>query len=66
MADQQGGERQDEQISREIRNITRDGRAACEELLDLARRCNIPPGRIGQLCNEMDIRVAACQLGCFR
>ena len=63
MADKQ---QDDQQLREEIRGMAAGGRAACKGLLELAERTNVSPGRIGQLCNEMDIRVAGCQLGCFR
>lgn len=67
MADRQEPDKQqDESIRQTIRDLAAGGKAACNDLLELAQRTNTSPGRIGKLCDEMDIRVAACQLGCFR
>jgi len=55
-----------EEIKRKILEAARDGRAACKALLALADETGTPPGEIGRLCSEMDIHIAACQLGCFR
>ena len=54
-----------EEIKQKILKAARDGRAACEVLLELAERTQTPPREIGRLCSEMDIHIAACQLGCF-
>ena len=55
----------EEQIRQSIERTARDGRVACRQLLELAERTATPPERIGQLCNEMGIRISNCQLGCF-
>ncbi len=54
----------EEDIRRLINEAATDGRVACKFLLDLAARTDTPAGRIGEICNEMDIRVSDCQLGC--
>lgn len=55
----------EEQIRQSIERAAANGRVACGLLLELAERTATPPKRIGQLCDEMDIRIANCQLGCF-
>lgn len=55
----------DEDLREAIRRLADDGRAACGALLALAERTGVPPGRIGRLCNELGVRVRACQLGLF-
>ncbi|MDY6914221.1 MAG: hypothetical protein SVT52_07190 [Planctomycetota bacterium] len=54
------------QIRQSIQQAARDGKVACKVLLELAERMETPPKQIGQFCNEMNIRIAGCQLGCFR
>ena len=55
----------EEDIRQLIGAAARDGRVACKFLLDLAARTDTPAGRIGEMCDEMGIRVSGCQLGCF-
>ena len=55
----------DEGLRRAIQEAAKDGKVPCKFLLDLAARTATPPARIGQLCNEMDVRIRSCQLGCF-
>ena len=53
-------------IKQKILEVAKDGRAACKVLLELADKTGTSPREIGRLCSEMDIHIAACQLGCFR
>lgn len=55
----------DEELREAIRRAAIDGRAPCKAMLDLAERTGTPPARIGALCDEMNVRISACQLGCF-
>ena len=56
----------EEQVREAIQAKAADGRAACKALLDLAVETQTPPRQIGRLCDEMGIKIVACQLGCFR
>jgi len=55
----------DQELRAAIQELTAESKAPCKALLDLASRSGRTPGEIGRLCNEMDIKVRACQLGCF-
>jgi hypothetical protein len=57
---------EEEQLRTDVRQLATNGRANCRQLLDLARRTGASPEDIGRLCNEMNIRISNCQLGCFR
>ena len=41
------------------------GKVACAFLLDLAGRSGTSPKEIGELCEQLNIRIRTCQLGCF-
>jgi len=56
----------EEQLRAAIRELAGDSKAPCRGLLQLAERTNTPPRDIGRLCDEMNIRIVACQLGCFK
>ena len=56
----------DEELRRAIQQLAPDGKAGCKSLLELARQKDVGPGQIGRLCNEMNIKIRGCQLGCFR
>ncbi len=44
-----------------------DGRKKlmCVEAFALAKQFNVPPARIGTICNQNNIKICKCQLGCF-
>jgi hypothetical protein len=54
-----------EKIIERIRASATDNRLACEKAHSLAAELNISLREIGALCNELKIRISACQLGCF-
>jgi len=39
---------------------------ACIHALQIAADFNLDPREIGQICNELSIKISACQLGCFK
>ena len=46
----------------------RDGdtmRLPCSWALLIAERFDVDPSIIGSLCNEQNIKITGCQLGCF-
>jgi hypothetical protein len=40
-------------------------RLACSEAFKISRDLEIPVDAVGKACNELGIKVVACQLGCF-
>lgn len=52
-------------IIEEIRRSSENNRLSCEKAHALAKELNVPLQEIGKLCNELKIKIAACQLGCF-
>ncbi len=37
----------------------------CAQALSLAAELGVEPARIGQICDQENIRLGRCQLGCF-
>ena len=54
-----------EQIIESIRAASIDGKLTCEKAHALASELKVPLKEVGALCNDLKIKVAACQLGCF-
>lgn len=54
-----------ERLIEAVRNAAQDGRLSCEQAHDLGRELDVPLRDIGAICNELKIKVTACQLGCF-
>lgn len=42
-----------------------NNRLSCEKAHELSRLHEIPLREIGAICNELNIRISSCQLGCF-
>jgi len=55
----------DQELRDAIQELAAESKAPCKALLDLAARSGRTPAEIGRLCNEMGIKVRACQLGLF-
>jgi hypothetical protein len=49
-----------------VRQAAEDGRMGCARALDLAKRLEVPPALVGRVCDRLGIKIASCQLGCFR
>jgi hypothetical protein len=41
------------------------GRLTCEKAHELGKELDVPLQEIGAICNELNIRIKDCQLGCF-
>jgi hypothetical protein len=54
-----------EMIVEAIQTASENNRLSCEKAHELARDLNISLPEIGAICNELKIKIAACQLGCF-
>jgi hypothetical protein len=54
-----------EKIVEAIQMASVNNRLSCERAHELAKKLNISLQEIGALCNELKIKIAACQLGCF-
>jgi hypothetical protein len=53
-------------LDREVQNAAKDGRLACAAAFELARKNGVSPKEIGDACNRVGVKIAACQLGCFK
>jgi len=48
------------------REIEGRKRLTCAEAFALARRLDVPISRIGRVCDDNNIKISNCQLGCFK
>jgi hypothetical protein len=48
-----------------VRRAAKDNRLSCEAAHQIGKELNVPLQEIGTVCNELKIKIAACQLGCF-
>jgi len=49
-----------------VEALAAEGKAPCRRLLELAERTGVAARDVGRLCDEMHIKIVACQLGCFK
>jgi len=54
-----------EKIREALQAASRQNRLSCEQAHDLAKELNVSLKEIGVQCNELKIKITACQLGCF-
>lgn len=52
-------------IEGKVRAKAPKGKIKCAEAFALAREENVSISRIGEALNELEVKVANCQLGCF-
>ena len=53
------------QLMEKVRTAAKDSEISCPMALGLAREMGISPKELGDLLNEMKIKIDSCQLGCF-
>jgi hypothetical protein len=54
-----------EQLIEAVKKAAVENRLTCAQAHALAEELRVSLGEIGALCNELGIKIAACQLGCF-
>jgi hypothetical protein len=52
-------------LTEKVKALSKDGKISCKQALKLAEEEGISSRDIGTLLNELKIKVASCQLGCF-
>jgi hypothetical protein len=55
-----------EGIKAEVEKRAREGRISCKEALKLANELGVSPAEVGRAADELKIKIAGCQLGCFK
>jgi hypothetical protein len=53
------------QVLEKVNAATEDGKITCPRALAIARETGISPKELGDLLDEMKVKIDACQLGCF-
>jgi hypothetical protein len=52
-------------VTEKVKVLSKSGKISCKQALKLAEEEGISSREIGTLLNELKIKVAGCQLGCF-
>ncbi len=59
----------DEIVSAVLEKTFKDGekvKLACAAAFTIADQFGVNPSEIGSICNDRNIRICHCQLGCFK
>lgn len=54
------------ELEKKIRESLVGGKLPCAVAFKIAKELKVAPKDIGQAANEMEIKICACQLGCFK
>jgi hypothetical protein len=54
-----------EKVTQKVESMSKNGKISCKQALKLAEEEGISSRDLGNLLNEIKIKVAGCQLGCF-
>lgn len=54
-----------EQIIVRVKEESKDGKISCTAARRVAEEMKVPPRVIGTLCDEIEIKIMGCELGCF-
>ncbi len=55
-----------EAVTGAAKDIEGKKRLACAQAFELASGLDVPLSQIGEICNDNDIKICSCQLGCFQ
>ena len=56
----------DDEIKSVIKERSNEDGINCATIFSISNQHTIPLKKIGELCNEMKIKIRNCQLGCFK
>jgi len=54
-----------ETVIEKVKAHSKDGKIACMQVFKISEEENISKKDLGEMLNELKIKVANCQLGCF-
>ena len=55
----------EDEIVAKLREAAKEGKITCAMAQKIAVENKVPMKRVGDLLNQMKIKIAQCQLGCF-
>ncbi len=55
-----------DKIKRVVTEKAKDGKLSCPAARKIAEELGVPPQKVGEVCNELKIKLYGCQLGCFK
>lgn len=55
----------EDEIAAMLKETAKEGKISCTMAQEIAIKNKIPMKRVGDLLNQMKIKIIQCQLGCF-
>ncbi|HME43727.1 MAG TPA: hypothetical protein VKF36_11615 [Syntrophorhabdales bacterium] len=52
-------------LTEKVKALSKDGKISCKQALKLAEEEGISSRDLGNMLNELKVKVMGCQLGCF-
>lgn len=59
------GDKLREKIKEYILREASGGKLPCRKAFTIAGELDCPPAVIGEMCDELKVKISGCQLGCF-
>lgn len=54
-----------EKIAALLKERAKGGKITCTEARKIAEELKVSPREVGNMCDELKIKICACELGCF-
>ncbi|MBM4466681.1 MAG: hypothetical protein FJ014_14200, partial [Chloroflexi bacterium] len=54
-----------QEIAAQIKESLTEGRLPCASAFKVARRLEVSPQQVGELADELNVKISRCQLGLF-
>ena len=55
----------DQRLKELIKEKSKDGRISCSSCYEISEKHSYSLKKVGEMADEMDIKIVNCQLGCF-
>ena len=57
---------EEDRIREAVLKTAVNGRLSCTAARKVAAELQVSPGKIGEACNQLKIKIHSCELGCFK
>lgn len=54
-----------EDLKEKVKERAKDGKISCPQARQIAKELGVPVLEVGHACDELKIKLYACELGCF-
>lgn len=54
-----------ESVKEKVKEKAKDGKISCPQARTIGEELNVPLREVGHACDDLKIKLYACELGCF-